>query len=121
MAAATLNDVMRLAADLPTDEKEMLIEALKRQRAEQWRKELARDARKAVKDFRSGKLKPEKAADYVARRRAEWARMIRELVESPRFVRALRKYTARDRSRQECAAMIVAPSSLSKSKVAAAN
>jgi hypothetical protein len=74
MATATLNDVMRLASGLPVDEKELLIEALKRQRAEEWRKELARDARKAAKDFRAGKLKSERAEDYVARLRAEWAK-----------------------------------------------
>jgi hypothetical protein len=65
---------MRLAAGLPTDEKEVLIEALKHQRAEQWRKEVARDARKAVKDLKAGRLKPEKAEHLVARLREEWAR-----------------------------------------------
>jgi len=74
MATVTLNDVMRLASGLRVDEKELLIEALKRQRAEQWRKELARDARKAVKDFRTGKLKSERAEDYVARWRAQSAK-----------------------------------------------
>ena len=51
----------------------MLVELVRRSRAEQWRKDLARDMRKAVKDFRAGKLKSEKAEDYVARLRGEWA------------------------------------------------
>lgn len=74
MATVTLNQVMQLAAGLPNDDKEMLIEALKRQRAEAWRKDLAKYARKTEKDFRAGKLKAETAELLVARLRAEWDR-----------------------------------------------
>ena len=73
MATVTLNQVMRLASALPVDDKELLIEALKRQRAEAWRKDLARYARKAERDFRAGKLKSESAESLVARLRDEWA------------------------------------------------
>ena len=74
MPTTTLNQVMQLASALRIDEKEMLIEAMKRQRADSWRKNLARSARKAVKDYRAGKLKAESAESLVARLRAEWAK-----------------------------------------------
>ena len=74
MTTVTLNQVMQLASALRIDEKEMLIEAMKRQRADSWRKNLARYARKAVKDYRAGKLKAESAESLVARLRADWAK-----------------------------------------------
>ncbi len=73
MAAVTLNQVLELTRKLPGDEQDMLVELVRRSRAEQWRRDLVRDGRKAVKDFRAGKLKVERAEDYVARLRVEWA------------------------------------------------
>ncbi len=78
MAVSTLNEVMQLAFGLRIDEKEMLLEAMKRQRAEACRKNLARYARKAVKDYRAGKLKAESAESYVARLRADWDKTNRD-------------------------------------------
>jgi hypothetical protein len=57
MAVATLNQVLELAEELPADEKEMLVEILRRRRTEAWRKELAAYARKAVREHRAGKLR----------------------------------------------------------------
>ena len=78
MPITTLNEVMQLASALRIDEKEMLIEAMKRQRAETWRKNLARSARQAEKDYRAGKLKAESAESMVARLRTDWAKAQRE-------------------------------------------
>ena len=74
MPITTLNEVMQLASALRIDEKEMLIEVMKRQRAESWRKNLARSARQAEKDYRTGKLQAESAESLVARLRADWAK-----------------------------------------------
>ncbi len=57
MAASTLDRVLTEAGTLPADEQEMLENLLRQRRIEAWRQETAAEAKKAVKAFRSGKLK----------------------------------------------------------------
>ena len=73
MATVTLNQVLQLTRKLPGEDQDMLVELVRRNRAEHWRKAVAKDARKSERDFRAGKLKSESAESLVARLRAEWA------------------------------------------------
>lgn len=73
MSGTTLNKVLALTRKLPGDEQDMLVELVRRSRAEQWRKELARYARKAEREFRAGRLKAEKARVLASRLQKEWA------------------------------------------------
>lgn len=70
MAALTLDRVLTQAEALPADEQEMLESLLRRRRIEAWRRETAAEAKKAVKAFRSGKLKGQAVESVIARLRA---------------------------------------------------
>jgi hypothetical protein len=70
MAAITLDRVLTEAEALPADEQVMLESLLRKRRAEAWRLETAAEAKKAVKDFRAGKLKSQSADDVIVRLRA---------------------------------------------------
>lgn len=70
MAAITLERVLTEAEALPTDEQAMLEDLLRKRRIEAWRSETAAEARKAAKDFRARKLKPQSAHEVIARLRA---------------------------------------------------
>ena len=59
MATATLSNVLDQASELPADEQEMLIEILRKRRAESWRRELAEDVKQARRNLAEGKLKVE--------------------------------------------------------------
>ncbi len=74
MATVTLNQVLELTQKLPDDEQEMLVDLVRRQRSENWRKELARDADQAREDFLAGKLKAEKVEVIIARLESDWAK-----------------------------------------------
>jgi hypothetical protein len=67
MAALTLERVLTSAEALPADEQEMLENLLRQRRIEAWRCDTALEAKKAVKGFRSGKLKAETAESIIAR------------------------------------------------------
>ena len=67
MTTVTLNQVLQLTRRLPGEEQDMLIDLVRRSRAEQWRKQLAKDARQAERDFRAGKLQAEPVEDLIAR------------------------------------------------------
>jgi hypothetical protein len=66
MAALTLDRVLTQAEALPADEQEMLESLLRKRRIESWRQETAAEARKAIKAFRSGKLKNQTAEEIIA-------------------------------------------------------
>jgi len=66
MAALTLDQVLTEAETLPADEQEMLESLLRRRRIETWRQETAAEARRAIKAFRSGKLKSQSAEQLIA-------------------------------------------------------
>ena len=70
MAALTLDRVLTQAEALPADEQEMLESLLRRRRIEAWRRKTAAEAKKAVKAFRSGKLKGRSVEGVISRLRA---------------------------------------------------
>lgn len=59
MAAATLNQALEIFGKLSSEEQEMMLEIARKRRIDAWRKEAAAYGRKAVRDFRAGKLKAE--------------------------------------------------------------
>ena len=59
MAATTLNQALEIFGRLSSEEQEMMLEIARKRRAAAWRKELAIYGRKAIRDFRAGKLKAE--------------------------------------------------------------
>lgn len=67
MATITLNQVLELTRRLPGEDQDLLVELVRRSRGEEWLKQLARDARKAERDYRAGKLKSETVEDLIAR------------------------------------------------------
>ena len=70
MTALSLDRVLTQAEALSADEQEMLESLLRRRRIEAWRRETAAEARKAVKAFRSGKLKGQSVESLISRLRA---------------------------------------------------
>jgi hypothetical protein len=69
MSAITLDRILTDAESLPPDERAMLEELLRLRRIEDWRADTAADAAKALKDFRSGKLKARSVQSVIARLR----------------------------------------------------
>ena len=69
MAGLTLDRVLTEAEALPAEEQEILESLLRQRRIEAWRQETAVEARKAIKAFRSGKLKSQPAESLIARLR----------------------------------------------------
>jgi CHASE3 domain sensor protein len=65
MATLTLDRVLTEAEALPVDEQEMLEGLLRQRRIETWRQETAAEAKKAIKAFRSGKLKSQSAENLI--------------------------------------------------------
>ncbi len=57
MPAPTLDRVLTEAEGLPADEQAMLEELLRGRRIDAWRRETAAEAKKAIRAFRSGRLK----------------------------------------------------------------
>lgn len=60
---STLNDFMKL--DYNT--REMLLEILQKRQIEARRKEIAKEAKHSLKDYKEGKLKAETAEELIAR------------------------------------------------------
>lgn len=67
MNSMTLDRVLTSAEALPADEREMLEQLLHKRRVEAWREQTARMGRKALKDYRAGRIKPEPVEDIIAR------------------------------------------------------
>lgn len=59
MAAATLNQALEIFGKLSSEEQDMMIEIATKRRIDAWRRDMAAYGRKAVRDFRAGKLKSE--------------------------------------------------------------
>jgi hypothetical protein len=53
MSAATLDQVLDVAMQLPLDQQEMLLEILKRRQSERNRREIADDAKTSIAEFRA--------------------------------------------------------------------
>lgn len=64
MSAATLDQVLDVAMQLPLDQQEMLLEILKRRQSERDRREIADDAKKSIAECRAG-YKVARSADEV--------------------------------------------------------
>ena len=73
MQTLKFNDVLNSVTALPAEDQDMLFEIVRRRRSEAWRKRLAKEARKAEKEFHDGKVRTESAEALVARLRAEWS------------------------------------------------
>lgn len=66
MNGATLDLTLDMAMQLPEDQREMLLDILKRRDIEARRKEIARDARSSLEAHRAGEYRPQ-SADAVIR------------------------------------------------------
>lgn len=69
MTTLTLDRILTEAEALPTDEQAMLEELLRGRRIENWRRETAAEAKKAVCALRSRKLKAQPVESVIARLR----------------------------------------------------
>ena len=67
MAAATLNEALKLFGKLSAEEQEMMLEIAHKRRIEAWRKDSAAYGRKALRDYRAGKLKTQPVEQLVKR------------------------------------------------------
>lgn len=67
MPTVTLDRILSEVETLPADERAMLEELLRGRRIETWRRETAAEAKKAVRAFRSGKLKSQSAEEIITR------------------------------------------------------
>ena len=67
MAAATLNEALKIFGKLSAEEQEMMLEIARKRRIEAWRKDLAAYGRKALRDYRAGKLKSEPLEQLLKR------------------------------------------------------
>jgi hypothetical protein len=68
--AITLDRALTDAEALPADEREMIENLLRQRRAEAWRRETATDAKRAAREFQTGKLESQPATDVIAQLRA---------------------------------------------------
>ncbi len=66
METMTLDQAIDAVMQLPPEQQDMLIDIVQHRRAENRRKEIARNARDAIAAFRSGELKPQAAPDVIA-------------------------------------------------------
>jgi len=66
MSDATLDLTLDMAMRLPEDQREMLLDILKRRDIEARRKEIARDAHSSLEAYRAGEYRPQ-SADAVIR------------------------------------------------------
>jgi hypothetical protein len=62
----TLQQVLEAALDLPPEEQEALVKAIRSHKSEIRRNELVEYARQAALDVRSGKLKPKSVAEIMS-------------------------------------------------------
>jgi hypothetical protein len=69
MATPTLDRVLTDAERLPSEERQILEDLLRKRRIEAWRAETATAGRRSVAAFRSGKLKAQSAEEVIARLR----------------------------------------------------
>lgn len=65
MGAATLDRALDVAMQLPQEQREMLLDILKRRDIEARRKEIATDARASLEAYRAGKFRPESASSVI--------------------------------------------------------
>ena len=66
MSAATLDQVLDVAMQLPLDQQEMLLEILKRRQSERNRREIANGAKASIAEYRAGYTAAQSAEDVIA-------------------------------------------------------
>ncbi len=67
MSTMTLDRVLTAVESLPDDEQAMLEELLRKRRVEKWRRDTAAEGRKAIRNFRAGRVKSAPVEDVIAR------------------------------------------------------
>jgi len=70
----TLDYALDIVMQLLPEQREMLMEMIRKQQIESRRKEIAGDARAAISEFHAGKLKPKTADEIIAELRADLTR-----------------------------------------------
>ncbi len=65
MSVTTLDLALDAAMQLPGEQREMLLEILKRRAVEARRTEIASDARASLAAYRAGELRPQPASDII--------------------------------------------------------
>jgi len=63
----TLDSVLDDAMKLDNETREMLVEILRKRQIEAQRAEILREGKKALKEYRAGKLKPQTAEEIIAK------------------------------------------------------
>jgi hypothetical protein len=71
MGEVTLDQALDVALQLPREQREMLVEILRRREIEARREEIARDARASIEAYRRGELKAEPVEDIIRRLRVD--------------------------------------------------
>ena len=66
----TLDQALDAVNELPSEQREMLAEILRKRQIEERRNEIAASAREAIKSFQSGDLKAQSADEVIADLRA---------------------------------------------------
>lgn len=74
----TLEIALDAANQLPLEQREMLEQILQRQRIEEWRRQLAKDAHEATQVFHAGQYSPMTADEVMASLRADLAAKVGE-------------------------------------------
>ena len=65
MSVTTLDLALDVAMQLPGEQREMLLEILKRRAVEARRTEIAADARASLAAYRAGELRPQSAGNII--------------------------------------------------------
>jgi len=68
---------------LSPEQREMLIEVIRKQQIENLRKDIAEDAQEAISAFHAGKLKPKTADEIIAELRTDYAPSQLESPDTP--------------------------------------
>lgn len=66
----TLDQAIDTIQQLPAEQQEMLFDIVYRRRMESRREEIARDARRSIADFYTGRLKPQSIGEILSELRA---------------------------------------------------
>ena len=65
MSTATLDQAIELAMKLPIEQREILLEVIRKRDIEARRAEIAADARGSIDDFRAGRYTPQTAEEVI--------------------------------------------------------
>lgn len=65
MSTITLDQAIDVAMQLPLEQREILLDVIRRRDIEARRQEIARDAEESLAAFRAGELKPQSADEVI--------------------------------------------------------